>query len=353
MMILRLYPKLPPLKGGMEQHLRELTLEQQKLGHKTVIWFNRGEKVLPGDQQILPGIPLTKIRPQALAFLLFHLAVCFRLLRKPERPDWIHIHGDWSSFLLAGWIKRLTGAKKVFFSIHGAIDHYRGLRKKLLLHSLKNADKVFCSGFSAQTFLPGNIPSVFRPSGIKPLFFNEPDKEKHTTFTLVTVSNLVRVKRPERLIELAERLPAVRFVLVGTGPMKSCLETAIRKKKLHNLELRGFLSPSGVFTELQQAHAFLLTSEKEGTPTALLEAMAAGLPLIVSGVGGIQQLLGPMQQRELIKDPQNPDEWMEKIRTLQSSEKTRLALSAENRTIAREFSWENVALHLTNQMFNA
>ena len=52
MKILRLYTRLPPLLGGMENHIAQLTREQIKLGHEVRIYFNQGLCVTDKDIQI-------------------------------------------------------------------------------------------------------------------------------------------------------------------------------------------------------------------------------------------------------------------------------------------------------------
>ena len=52
MKILRIYTRLPPLIGGMENHIAQLTKEQIKLGHDVVIYFNKGDKVSSHDVQV-------------------------------------------------------------------------------------------------------------------------------------------------------------------------------------------------------------------------------------------------------------------------------------------------------------
>ena len=70
MKILRLYTRLPPLPGGMENHIAQLTKEQIKLGHDVSIYFNQGSYVTANDIQ-KTKIPLFKI--EEFLFDLFSL----------------------------------------------------------------------------------------------------------------------------------------------------------------------------------------------------------------------------------------------------------------------------------------
>ena len=74
MKILRLYYRLPPLPGGMENHIAQLTKEQIKLGHDVSIYFNQGSCVTANDIQI-SKIPLFKIKPLFIGHLIFIQAI--------------------------------------------------------------------------------------------------------------------------------------------------------------------------------------------------------------------------------------------------------------------------------------
>ncbi len=90
--------------------------------------------------------------------------------------------------------------------------------------------------------------------------------------------------------------PKLRYVLIGTGPMKEEIETAIRERGLgENVKLTGWLDQAGLRGEYARAHAFIhpsqLTEEndQEGVPNSMLEAMAAGLPVVATLHGGIPE----------------------------------------------------------------
>ena len=70
MKILRLYTRLPPLPGGMENHIAQLTKEQIKLGHEVSIYFNKGNKVTSSDIQV-SRVPFYKLRPQFIGVFIF------------------------------------------------------------------------------------------------------------------------------------------------------------------------------------------------------------------------------------------------------------------------------------------
>ena len=126
-----------------------------------------------------------------------------------------------------------------------------------------------------------------------------------TAFVVGIVGRLAPVKDHRLFLTaaalLARKQPQVRFVVVGGGPLQPELTSLAQQlgiaERVHFLGLR---------TDLARVYAGLdavaLTSLQEGTPLALLEAMAAGRPVVAAAVGGVPDILtlewsGPVEAR--------------------------------------------------------
>lgn len=100
-------------------------------------------------------------------------------------------------------------------------------------------------------------------------------------------------KRFDRLLEIAtalvHRIPKVRFLIAGEGPLQTELQARVRTLGLEiRVQLCGFVPD---FAEVAgDADLFLLTSDDEGTPNVLLEAMAACVACIAFGVGSVPEI---------------------------------------------------------------
>jgi glycosyltransferase involved in cell wall biosynthesis len=87
-------------------------------------------------------------------------------------------------------------------------------------------------------------------------------------------------------------VPAARLVLVGDGPQRAELEAqAARLGMAQRVHFAGRLPMDEVLRWMQSADVFALLSRLEGFPCALVEAMAVGLPSVVSAIPGNQQLV--------------------------------------------------------------
>ncbi|MBK9386647.1 MAG: glycosyltransferase [Planctomycetes bacterium] len=112
--------------------------------------------------------------------------------------------------------------------------------------------------------------------------------------TLLVVARLVAWKRvAELLAELALLPEPWRLVIVGDGPLRAALEArAMALGLAFRVDFLGAQPSARVHAEMRRATALILTSRYEGLSHTLLEAMALGLPVIATAVGGNGELLG-------------------------------------------------------------
>jgi glycosyltransferase involved in cell wall biosynthesis len=114
------------------------------------------------------------------------------------------------------------------------------------------------------------------------------------------VGRLVPIKNHELLLEVARRfqahsgLPRLHFLVVGDGELRAALE-----RKSREFGLNGMVTFTGWQSDMPDVYRELdivcLTSLNEGTPVSLIEALAAGRPVVATDVGGVRDLLGPDQ----------------------------------------------------------
>lgn len=165
-----------------------------------------------------------------------------------------------------------------------------------LAHRLKEAGaeesrlKVIYNGVDTEIFRPRDRHLVRRELDLS--------DERHV---LLFVGNFLPVKNPLLLIRAHAELnrrrgergePPARLVLIGDGPMRPAMESAVADMELgHTVEIRGRESPAAVARWMNAADLLCLTSHNEGFPNVVLEAMAAGLRVVCTDVGGIGELV--------------------------------------------------------------
>jgi glycosyltransferase involved in cell wall biosynthesis len=113
---------------------------------------------------------------------------------------------------------------------------------------------------------------------------------------LLFVGRLVEKKGVDVLIEAMSRLPEARLVVAGDGPDRAALEAQAQKLALsERVEFLGQQDVAGVREQFRRACAVVVPSrvgkagDSDGTPLVMVEAMAAGVPVVASRLGGLEE----------------------------------------------------------------
>jgi len=127
----------------------------------------------------------------------------------------------------------------------------------------------------------------FLPNVVDTERFRPGSRRRNGTMTLLAAGRLVPGKRFDRFLSLVARLrrAPVKALLVGDGPERPVLERRAASLRLgpDRVEFRRGADLARVYGE---ADVFVLTSDHEGTPNVLLEAMASGLAVVSTPTGG-------------------------------------------------------------------
>jgi len=89
----------------------------------------------------------------------------------------------------------------------------------------------------------------------------------------------------------------IEFLVAGDGPYEDNLQREIRDNELENVKLLGRVPNKEVSALMKISKLFFMPSEEEGFPRVLLEAMASGLPYVVSDIGGVREISTKNQQK--------------------------------------------------------
>lgn len=337
------------MRGGMEKHIYYLSKYQNEDDDITV-FYNQGNSISLNDKKIFPLIKLYKIKPAFLGIFMFYIGIVFKLIIKKNKFDVIHIHGDWSSLVFVSLLKKITEAKLIIYNNHDIItDSFQ--HRKLLPKGLEKVDLILTTGYESSRIIQQRIINkkiVVQPSGINDVFFNESDKKTNSTkFKVVTVANLLPKKNINLVVEIANKLPNIEFVIVGKGSEKEVIQKKITDNNLLNIKLLGFKTPEEIKNIYDESDCFLLTSLAEGTPTAILEALATGLPVIASNAGGISDIIIDGVNGFIVN---NYDEknYIEKLQLLKDNISLREIIYKNNKIIAEDFRWHKVADRITS-----
>ena len=196
-------------------------------------------------------------------------------------------------------------------------------------------------------------PVAVVPNGVDAERFKNREyriENRENFFTIITVSRLVYKNGLDTLIRAAVELKThilhstFYIQILGSGPEESNLKklTAVLKVQ-DQVRFLGNVSQAELPNYLANADIFVRASRSEGLGTAFLEAMAAGLPIVGTAVGGIPDFLTD-QKTGLFTEVDDPKDLARKIRSLVDDAELRKRLAENGRRIVEEkYNWDIIA----------
>jgi glycosyltransferase involved in cell wall biosynthesis len=256
------------------------------------------------------------LSPGEAVQLLYHFFAGVGFCRDLRRIGVTHLHSHFTSATNMALAASMVGDTPFSFTAHASNDLF--VRPILLDEKVARARFVAAESDYAQRYL--DSVTGFRFSRKLHRVYNGVEQldaaRMHVTTErpfndsspapgrrrIVSVGSLVAAKGHATLIHVCARLQArgqsFHCRIIGEGPERPTLERLILEQNLENcVELVGALALDGVYAELRQADVFVLLTEigpsgyRDGLPTVILEAMAAGLPVLATSLSGIPEMV--------------------------------------------------------------
>ena len=290
------------INGGAQKHIREMFISLTKLGHKVFLSAPHGWLIdeLHAYQDNLLPFNTSKEGYSVISSWM-----------KKETPDITN------TFILSGgvmgtraWSKIKCG--KLFVTVNNPVI-YDGISwyNKLIYPKLYKWMSKYASAFlvksdtvrnEVESVIDNKKPVLSIKNGVDFAVFNKeisyPDLKKELGINKdeILVSNVAVLderKGQKYLIEAITQLRKtypIHLMIAGEGPLKSYLISIIKQNQAESyIHLLG--RRSDINCVLANTDIFVLSSNHEGLPNSLMEAMAMGLPCISTDVGGVKQLI--------------------------------------------------------------
>ncbi len=213
----------------------------------------------------------------------------------------------------------------------------------------KKSDEVtVISSYLAQYVRSQNskVPISIIPNGVDLDKFKQGNR--HDLKTIITVSRLVKKNGIEDLIDamttVRYEVPDAKLIIIGDGPLKENLKFKVKNLKLENgVKFLGEISHDLIPEHLVEADVFVRPSLSEGLGSAFLEAMAAGLPIIGTPVGGIPDFLKDGETGLFCKVA-DPKDLAEKIIKILKDGQLREKITVNAKAlVAEKYDWNTIA----------
>jgi N-acetyl-alpha-D-glucosaminyl L-malate synthase BshA len=167
---------------------------------------------------------------------------------------------------------------------------------------------------------------------------------------IISVGRLHPIKGHKYLIEslktICKQHKDVQLILVGDGEEKYSLELLVEKLDLGaKVKFVGAIKNEDIPKYMAASDIFVLPSLSESFGIVNLEAMASGLPIVASKVGGVPEIVIDGENGFLV-EPESPKEIAEKVTILLEDDELRKRISIHNKTCSGEYEWDNVVKKL-------
>jgi glycosyltransferase involved in cell wall biosynthesis len=341
----------PPHLGGMELAIEMLTRKLYDKGYRiSVITSAIGNETAHSSYispfpvarlrafvavstPIIPGLLWKLLRASPRSVFHVHVAqagipeVAFIAAKIRRIPLVLHVHGDVEASSAAGFLLPLY--KKLFLGF--VLRHAQAVivptptyqKTMTKRYKLKNAVHAIPTGIDERYFLA------------------DYKKKSQKHFTVLYVGRLTVEKNVDLLIKAMQNVGhSVHFIIIGDGLLRRSLEKTARKNNTQDciITFAGRKSSDELLAYYQKADVLVLASNYESQSLVVLEAMAAGTPVIVADVPAVNEIVGDAG----ILTAKTVDAFSAAITTLIENPNQRLALAQRGKQRAKAFSWSTL-----------
>ncbi|MEH7235381.1 glycosyltransferase [Bacillus sp. JJ1562] len=283
--------------GGAEKHVMDIVNHMDCDKVKLTVIAPTGSKLVSFIRKANPKAVIYEVdRGLKSIWKIMHLL-------NTTQPDILHLHSPRATFIGIIAAKLAIHKATVMATAHGWIPdrlRMRYLYEKIFVYAVNHCDRIIAvSGHVKELLMDHDIKGEkvsINHNGIKIMPTVQPVVPDQKIRKFVFLGRFIEEKGIMYLLQAIEHLeqsrcPKFSVDLYGEGPMLEIIRQTIKEKKLKSVKLYGFVPPEDVVPCINNYDVFLISSIQEGFPYTLIEALSAGVMVISTDVGGINEAL--------------------------------------------------------------
>ena len=376
MKILVLNHEYPPVGGGGGKVSQDIAEGLVRNGHKVYVLSSL---IYPEARvENRNGVTIHRLfcrRKYAYKARLLDMAIFvfasivygYRFIKK-ENPDLIHAHFAVPAGA-AAWVLAKITHKPFLITAHlgdvpGGVPEKTGKIFRFIFPFTKpiwrDAVKIIAVSEYTKQLAKKSYPSVsiqVIPNGVNVKEIGSGTIKINNPPQIVYAGRFVEQKNPIQIVRTLASIADLPWhcILIGDGPLHEIVQEEIHKTGLKNrITLVGWVDPTHVINYFMKSDILFMPSLNEGLPVTMVHAMATGLALIVSDVGGCRELIQNDINGYLV-NPNHPEEFSKVMRSLLINPQKLLAIRQGSRKSADYYdinkivdSYETALLQIIN-----
>jgi glycosyltransferase involved in cell wall biosynthesis len=356
--ILQVCPTYYNAMGGVAQHTRNLS---ERLGRKHDVTVAALDPTgsLPKEERI-SRILVKRFPVFAPSKMYFYSSSLLKfLLKNCGNYDIVHAHNYHSFPFLAAVIAKKPKLNLIL------TPHYFGLGSSMKasvahipyslvgLWMFQSASRIVCVSRAerrilVKRYLIDSSKTCYIPNGVnfEEISQSKPSLENSDVFRIIYVGRLSKEKNLETLIEacseVQRKIKNMQLMIVGDGPERVVLKELALKNRLENILWMGKIQHQDIGGYYKSASVFVLPSVREVFGITILEAMAAGIPVVVSdGINLAYEIA--KEDAGLVFKKSHKKALAKKILDVYFDSALRKRLVMNGLKYAEQFNWDTIA----------
>lgn len=347
----------PPHMGGMELVAQRIALDLscKKNVNVQVITSDIGDKNFKKSKKD-DFLKVVKLKSFEFAHTPFAPTLFWHLLRLPK-DILIHLHLAQAYWPEMVWL--ISKLRKIPYIVHFHLDVgpsgflgniFLFYKRYILKYVMQSADKIIVFSKEQKKVVKskyeiGDDKIVIIPNGVgEELFFRDIRCIPRSELKLLYVGRLAIQKRVDRLVYMLKLLDIpVKLKIVGDGESRDSLEKMALELNIRNISFEGEKNRKELFKYYHESDVFIISSDIEGMPLVVLEAMASGLPVVASNVVGLNELVNGTG---ILVDNPSAENFSKALKDIWNDKDSLAYLSKKSLIKAEEYSWDKIICKL-------